>query len=246
MDFRYPVAQILAASCAVMAVAGAAQNGPPPQRSGAFTVSPLRIDLPSGEDHAELTLSNALDRASAVQVRVFAWSQENGLDRFSPTTDFVVSPSIFRMPPQSLQQFHIVRRGPTTGTGEGRYRIVIDQLPEPPSGVSQAAVTRLQMTLPLFSGSERASPASLTASLAGSRLTIANSGGRTARIGSLAVVAADGNRWPIALEVGRYVHGQSSLTYQIAGFDCARAARVRIVGMVDRTGFDAVPQTSCP
>lgn len=228
-----------------MAGAGLAQVASAP-RSGAFTVSPLRIDLAQGNDHAEMTLSNALDRASAVQVRIFAWHQENGADRFTPSSDFVVSPSIFRMAPGSVQQFHIIRQTPATAAAESRYRIVIDQLPEPVAGTNQAANTRLQLTLPLFSGSELTTPAKLLAQLTGARLTIANAGGRTARIGSLAVVAADGSRWPIALDTGRYVLGQSRLSYDLREFDCARAGQVRVVGLVDRIVFDAKPQSSCP
>lgn len=245
MNFRYLPATATALVLVFAAGTSAAQESLP-ARSGAFTVSPLRIDLPQSADHAVLTLSNALDRESAVQIRVFAWHQDRGIDRFVPSQDFVVSPSIFRMAPGSAQQFHIIPQRAFSGAQEARFRVVIDQLPAPVMGADQAAMTRLQLTLPLFVGSEQAPPARLSASVAGTRVSVANAGGRTARIGSLVLIAADGRRWPIGLDTGRYVHGQSTVTYEVPGFDCTRAGPVRVAGMVDRAGFDAAPQSSCP
>lgn len=232
---------------ALAAIASASFAQPAnPTLSGSFTVSPLRVDLKQGDESAELQLTNSLDRPSAVQIRVFAWSQQDGQDRFAPTSYFTVSPSIFRMPAGALQTFHIARSVPAASTGEARYRIVIDQLPESAAVGQQFASTRLQLTLPLFSGSEMALPAKLTQKLTNNVLQITNSGGRTARIAALTVVAADGQRWPVSLDHGRYIHGQSTMSFSVPRYVCQAASSVRLTGTIDRTAFDAIPQQSCP
>lgn len=229
---------------ALALIAGAGSAQAPQITSGAFTVAPLRLEVAASSDSANLQLTNALDRTSSVQVRIFAWRQENGVDRFSPSDDFVVSPSIFKIAPQSIQLVHIVRQRPT-GPGESRYRVVIDQLPEAGGSAGPTATTRLQMTLPLFVGSETAAPAKIEMRIRGKRLEVSNSGGRTARIGALALVAPDGTRWPIPLDSGRYVMGQSTVNYAIPGFVCQATPSVRLTGTIDRITINAVPNQTC-
>ena len=244
------VINCVVAALTIMASAVTAQQNAPtlsaPDLSGSFSISPLRLDLAQSSEFTNLTLTNALDRRSSVQIRIFAWRQEGGKDIYAPTTDFVASPSIFTMPAGAQQQIHIIRAQPLPGAREQHYRVVVDQLPEAAQGKNQAAATRLQLTLPLFVGSEQARPAQLSAAINGTRLTITNSGGRTARIGVLTVVSNDGRRWPINLENGRYVQGQSMLTFDVPRFDCTRAGALRVAGTIDRAAFDVPPQTRCP
>lgn len=229
-----------------LAASAGAVSQQPSGLSGAFNIAPLRVDLAQSAQFANLTLTNAMDHRASIQVRIFAWRQEQGRDVFTPTTDFIASPGIFRLDAGAVQQFHVIRQRDFTGVQEQRYRVVIDQLPEAASTASQAAQTRLQLTLPLFVGSDRASPAQISARIEGGQLQLANAGGRTARIGTLALVAADGRRWPVALDRGRYVLGSSMISYDPRGFDCVAAGPVRVTGMIDRASFDVQPPTRCP
>ena len=241
---RFVTRFVIAALTIVASAVVAQQNAP--ALSGSFSISPLRLDLAQSSEFTNLTLTNALDRRSSIQIRIFAWRQENGKDIYAPTTDFIASPSIFTMPAGAQQQIHVIRAQPMPDAREQHYRVVVDQLPEAAQGKNQAAATRLQLTLPLFVGSERAQPSRLSAALNGAQLTITNSGGRTARIGTLALLGNNGRRWPINLENGRYVQGQSMLTFDLPGFDCVQAGTLRVAGIVDRAAFDVQPQTRCP
>lgn len=243
--FDLRLATCLASVFALTASAGAAPL-PAAPLSGAFTIAPLRLDLTKAVQFANLTLTNAMDRRASIQVRIFAWRQEQGRDVFTPTTDFIASPGIFRLETGAMQQFHIIRQRDFAGRQELRYRVVIDQLPEQVSNANQAAQTRLQLTLPLFVGSDTVGPARVSARLAGAQLQLGNAGGRTARIGSLAVVTSDGRRWPVQLDRGRYILGESMISYDLRGFDCGAAGPVRVVGLIDRVSFDVQPQTRCP
>lgn len=241
--------RLLCLSLAPLLVLAASADAAPQQPaalSGAFNIAPLRVDLAQSAQFANLTLTNAMDRRASIQVRIFAWRQEQGRDVFTPTNDFIASPGIFRLDAGAVQQFHVIRQREFSGAQEQRYRVVIDQLPEPASAANQAAQTRLQLTLPLFVGSDRVSPAQVSARLDGGQLQLSNAGGRTARIGTLALVAADGRRWPVVLDRGRYVLGGSMISYDLRGFDCVTAGPVRVSGMIDRASFDVQPPTRCP
>lgn len=241
--------RLLPACCtAFLLVAGVGAAQSPTAASGAFTVAPLRLELSATDEATSLDLTNALDRTSAVQVRVFAWRQENGADRYAPSDDFIVSPSIFRMAPQSSQRVRLIRKTTFAAGQEVRYRVVIDQLPEAMGAAGPVAATRLQLTLPLFAGSETAPPAQIVTRIAGNQLLVTNTGGRTARIGALMLSTPDGRSWPVRLDSGRYVMGQSTISYAVPGFACAdtNGAVVRVTGSIDRTSVDAVPDKTCP
>lgn len=241
-----------AAALLTLVASGAAAQpaaAPTPSRSspsGALSIAPLRVELPTGTDFAPMVVGNAMDRVVAVQVRIFGWNQEDGQDRYAPSTDLIASPSLFRIEPGKSQDFRVIRQNALPAGAEQRYRVVIDQLPEPASHGVQAAATRLQLLVPLFAGSDAAAPARLSAAVGDGTIILSNAGGRTARINSLAVVGPDGTKWPVASEQARYVHGSSSMTYTVAGYSCAAGPPQRVIGQTDGGDVDVVPTSSCP
>lgn len=234
-----------AAVLALNASAAAAQpalTGP----SGALNIAPLRVELPPESDYAAMQLGNAMERPVSVQVRVFSWHQKDGSDHYAPSNDLIVSPSLFRIHPGAKQDFRVIRQAALPAGAEHRYRVVIDQLPEPVSQSTTGTATRLQLLVPLFAGSQSVAPAQLHAAVSDGTVTLTNAGGRAARIDNLALIAADGTQWPVGAERVRYVHGQSVVTYSAAGYSCANGPAQRLTGQVDGAGFDVVPTSSCP
>lgn len=233
----------VAAVLALSASTAAAQSAPLP---ASLSIAPLRVELTAASEYAPMQLGNAMDRPVSIQVRIFSWHQEDGRDRYAPSTDLIASPSLFRVAPGATQDFRVIRQAVLPPGAEHRYRVVIDQLPEPVSNGGQAAATRLQLLVPLFANSETVAPARLEAVLSDGAVTLTNAGGRAARIDRLVLVSADGSQLPVATDQVRYVHGASAVTYKLDGYTCATGRAQRLTGRVDSAGFDAQPASRCP
>ena len=134
-------------------VAGTAQ-------AGSLTVNPIRLELGATQAATSMTIGNAADAPTTVQVSVHEWRHENGMDVLVPTTNRdapIITPPMFRLAPGGSQ---IVRIGFATrgsNADEGRWRVIVEEVPPPFAAVgyredgdaSQIAM-RLRVSLPLF------------------------------------------------------------------------------------------------
>jgi fimbrial chaperone protein len=161
-------------------------NAPLPLGAARLNIAPLRLEFDAGNSAATLMLTNTSDRAVPVQTRLFAWSQENGEDQFAPSSALTISPSIIAIPAGATQIVRLLRTG-AASPGEKRFRLAVDQLPDPQSVESGTAEARLRFTIPVFLDRDTAKPAQLDWRLGPSGLQATNVGGATARIISLEV-----------------------------------------------------------
>jgi fimbrial chaperone protein len=207
-----------------------------------LSIAPLRTEIDSGAAGATVYLSNTSSREIAVQSRLFAWSQVNGSDTYAPTGDLILSPSISMIPPGETQIVRVLRKAGTS-PGEKRFRLVVDQLPDPKSVQSGQAATRIRFTLPVFVDRDTASASSFSWRLKDDRLELANSGGATARVVTVAVKTLGGEDVTLGENTLRYVHGGSTIAWPI-GRGCSLGA-VTIVAQIDGQTVDAQPSSAC-
>lgn len=184
-----------AAAFAALACAswGGAQTLP-----GGLTVFPVSFEMAPGQLTAVLTVQNHTDRETDFQVRPYAWDERGGADRLTPTDALVASPPLGRIPSGATQVVRLVLRRPAGGQ-ETSYRILLDQVPPPPTpGVVNIA---LRLSIPVFVEPLAREGAHVSWSLqpeAGAWYLVAvNSGGRHEVFRNLALTA-DGR--PVALE----------------------------------------------
>lgn len=222
-----------------------AQAGAAPRATAAFNVTPLRLEIPSDQDASQMLLRNDSDGVLAVQIRIFSWNQQDGNDNYSQSSDFIVSPSIVRIDPDRTQTLHIIAAVKPDANVEASYRVVIDQLPQSIKQEPGAAQTRLRMTIPLFSGGDRAPVQNLRFSVNENILSITNAGGRTAKIGGLSIEqASQPHKFP-RRTTPRYILGGATVRVALPdGVQCDGDA-VRITAIVDRKAIDAIPTQSC-
>ena len=208
-------------------------------------VTPLRLEVASNEKSTQMLVRNHAEEDLKAQIRVFKWQQVDGKDRFSPTDEIVVSPSIVAIRPGHAQAFHVLVRHREENAGEVRYRVVIDQLPDPSRKLYGAAQTRLRLTLPLFEGSDRARTGQLAFSMLGDRLRIDNRGGQAVRLTRISLDAA-GRKIPITpTETLGYVFGNSWIELPVAeDLDCGQS-KLTVTGLADREQFDAPVNQIC-
>ncbi len=207
-----------------------------------LSIAPLRTEIDSGATGATVYLSNTSSRDMAVQARLFAWNQVDGVDAYAPTSELTISPSISMIPPGETQIVRILRKA-GSNPGEKRFRLVVDQLPDPKSVQSGQAATRIRFSLPVLVDRDTASAPSFAWRLKDDRLELANTGGATARIANVAMQTLGGEDVQLGENTLRYVHGSSTIAWPI-GRGCSLGA-VKIVAQIDGQTVDAQPISAC-
>ena len=210
--------------------------------AASLSIAPLRVEVDSGADGATVYLTNASARELPVQSRLFAWTQDAGNDVYAPSSELTVSPSISMIPPGETQIVRVLRKV-GAGKGEKRFRLAVDQLPDPSRVQAGQAATRIRFTIPVFVDRDTAGTAALVWRLTDDRLELANTGGATARIVGLAVKSAGGSDVELGQNTLRYVLGNSTITWPI-GKGCSLGP-VKITAQVDGQTVDAQPISTC-
>lgn len=196
------------------AVADTPESPALPVTGARLNIAPLRLELDAAHAAVTLRLTNTSSRALPVQSRMFAWSQEAGEDRYVPSTELTISPSIVSIAPGQTQIVRVLRSG-TASPGEKRFRLAVDQLPDPTLAKSGQAEARLRFTIPVFLDRDQAKPAQLEWRLTASRLELHNAGGLTVRIFDMQLKGANG--LPVKLERNgvRYALGGSTIAWDL-------------------------------
>ena len=226
-------AQDAAASDMAKAAAAAASS---------LAVTPLRVELDTGATAETVQVQNSTDGPMAVQIRLFAWSQQGGEDVYAPSSDLLVSPSIVSIPAGQTQLVRVLRKS-AASQGEKRFRLVVDQLPDPAKARPGVAQTRVRFAIPVFVDRDKAAPAVFAWRLTDGNLELANTGGAAARVVQIAVKRADGRIVPVEQNSLRYVHGASTIAWPI-GKGCS-LGKVRITAEIDGRTVDAEPVPAC-
>lgn len=218
---------------------GEAAQGPVVSR---VTLAPLRIELDDAQQYDTMRVLNPSTRPVGVQVRAFGWAQDNGEDVYEPTNEVMVSPAIIVIEPGETQIFRVMRR-PMPPAGERRYRIAVDQLPDPELEKGGQAMTRIRFTIPMFVDRKMATPADLAWSIKGNTLRVANSGQQTVRMVNLNLTDASGTEIPVDGVSLHYVHGSSWIDWTLPN-GCPTSP-VRINASVDGEPVDAQVAVNC-
>lgn len=237
----------LSISTSGVALAQSAQNSAPPANASAVVnISPLRVDMASTVESEQMLLRNESNQPLTVQLRMFGWNQAEGKDSYAPSQDFLVSPSIITVAPQSTQTLHVVPNSQRDEMTERTYRVVLDQIINKQGQAPGMAQTRLRMTVPLFSGGEKASAADLSYVVKGNRLYITNNGGRAAVLPSVNIQFGAPQSAEVPLEGSpRYVLSRSTMSVAMpAAFQCD-GKPVTVSGMIGRKPFHAVATQNC-
>lgn len=200
---------MLRAGLATSALATAMLCLSPAASAQSLAVNPVNVQMAPGQMATLLTVINQGETATAVQIRAFVWSQNDGIDTLTPSEDVLASPPIARIAPGGTQIIRLVLRKPVVGN-EASYRILLDQIPP----AAEAGIVRiaLRMSMPVF-----AQPVTRVApklsfhvehDATGSYLVALNDGGRHDTLRDLTLSTRSGA--PLKLE-------NTQLPYLLAG-----------------------------
>ena len=122
--------------------------------AGTFHVSPLRVDVGGISRSGVITIRNDSPTDSVViQTRSFKWSQLDGEDVNSPTTDLIVNPPIFTLKPGGQQVVRVGARDlrlAASSDVELTYRLLFTEVPQARSDSEKGIAMTLNLSVPVY------------------------------------------------------------------------------------------------
>ncbi|HET9976432.1 MAG TPA: fimbria/pilus periplasmic chaperone [Burkholderiaceae bacterium] len=166
--------------------------------AAALEASPVVHEVPAERSALAMSISNRGAAPVTVQVRAFEWSQPDGDDRLVPAPTVLLSPPIFTLEPGRSQIVRALLPAPPPGRApsERSWRLLVDEIPDPRADAAPIRFA-LRLSIPVFHAAPRQASAALEARRDDHALVLRNQGGRRARLRDLALVGANGERWPL-------------------------------------------------
>ncbi|MCV9907826.1 molecular chaperone [Ochrobactrum sp. AN78] len=189
--------------------------------AASLRVSPVLIDLSAPAAASSVRIWNDAKRPINVQVRIFRWSQSNGVDSYTPATDVAVSPPISQLKPGGENMVRVVRTSKRPVKAEESYRLIVDELPSSSQQKSGTVNLIIRHSIPVFFSPEDNSGADVAWNVqkksGGYQVTVNNRGDKRMRVSDLALQSKGGA--PVAQQKGLvgYVLGKSSVSWFIPG-----------------------------
>jgi fimbrial chaperone protein len=212
-----------------------------PAMAGALRVSPVTLEFGAGQKASTLTLRNDDDTPMNFQVRVFRWTQDGKGEALGPTLDVVASPPIAEIAPHSERVIRIVRLA-APAQGEEGYRLIVDELPQPPSASAQQIQLLMRQSIPLFFGAGPTGVAKVDFSVqsVGEEIELhaRNTGRRRMRVSNLKLIDAAGE--PILIRKGLlgYVLAGAEMQWRAPGPKAGAPQAQRLTADTDTGPLD--------
>lgn len=142
---------------ALLLLFAALASARPAHASGAVLVWPVDPVIEHDQQAVALWLENRGAKASLLQVRILAWTQVDGEDRYADQEEIVGTPPMIRIEPGKRQMVRLTRTAPVPPGVERAFRVLIDEVPVnagplPAEGAAPSVGVRLQFrySIPLF------------------------------------------------------------------------------------------------
>lgn len=117
-------------------------------QAGSLSVSPTNLDVPRQGQTTALTIKAGGSGKSQVQIRVFAWNENQAKDKLSKTKDVRVSPQIAELSNRQELTVRILRNAKKKLTRRECYRVLVDSLPRKKSKKNTIDI-RIRHSIPL-------------------------------------------------------------------------------------------------
>lgn len=122
------------------------------QQPGSLLIWPVNPVIEGDARAAALWLENPGKAPITLQVRIYAWAQEDGRNLYAEQGDIVGTPPIVSIEPGQRQLVRVTRTTPPPAAAEKPYRIVVDEIPvaQGPAAPGASVSFRMRYSLPLF------------------------------------------------------------------------------------------------
>lgn len=208
-------------------------------------VSPINIEVTAPATTATETLTN-IDGKGVLncQVRVFKWTQVNGVEKLEPTKDVVASPPALTIAEGKNATVRIVRLTKTPVTTEETYRLLVDEIPPAPTKGTQAVAFAVRHNIPIFfapAGLATKMDWSAKAVKGGIRLSVNNIGQRHVRVASL-VMSANGKTDVYNNGLAGYALAGGNNGWVVKSKAIKSGSTIKITAKVNDAPFEATVQ----
>lgn len=205
-----PIRAAIAACLLALTCAGVA--------AASLQISPVSITFRAGQGASAITLQNQGDAPVYGQVRAFAWTQRDGEDVLTETTDLVVSPPIIEIGPRATQMIRLILKPGAPAATERSFRLLIDEVPRGDNAESGVNI-RLRYSVPVFAV-PAGDPAPVLAwnvfrQDGNWMLRVANGGGLHAQLGATTLRNAAGTEMDVSKGLLGYVLAGQQRTWKL-------------------------------
>lgn len=140
----------------LLALVFACHLAAPTAQAGSFAVSPVRITLDNRHRSvAALTVRNNSDVATVVQAQAMQWLAAGSDDDYQPTSDLLVTPAVFTLPPRGQQVVRVgLRERKASSSVERTFRLYLNEVPAPPDEGFRGMNVALRLGVPIFVSAE--------------------------------------------------------------------------------------------
>lgn len=190
--------------------------------AASLQVYPVTLTYCNGEVARPLYLKNTGTESIGTQMRLYLWTQENHLERFTPTQDLISSPPVASIPANKQQLVRIVALNKDTSR-EKAYRLIVDELPGLQSDLKNNQVKfLLRYSIPVFISCDKNQPqtnkilASVIKNKAKNQLVVRNLDAHAIKLSSVTVKTAK-TMIPITQGLLGYVLSNSEMSWEIPG-----------------------------
>jgi fimbrial chaperone protein len=182
-------------------------------QAGSYTVKPVRIELSARQLRTTIQIQNLADEPTTVQAHVVGWNANGAEEVLSDNDEILLNPPIFTVAAGHTQFLRLGLRHPQPDSREGTYRLILEEVPPPPSVKFSGVRTLLKISVPIFI-KPRVSAPQLAWTLQRTsdqevRLSVQNRGNAHVQIRKLAVTSGE------ASEPG-FVQGSTTYVLQNA------------------------------
>ncbi|MGA3400441.1 MAG: molecular chaperone [Acetobacteraceae bacterium] len=166
-------------------------------QAASLEISPVLVTLAAGQTAATIEVTNHGGAPSAIQARVYRWTQAGDDDALAPTHDIIVSPPIFTIADGGSQTMRLLLRGGIAAGAERSYRLLLDEVP-PPNMQNRHVVFALRLSLPVIvrassSGRPTLQWRAQRGASGQTMLTASNAGAAYDKVRAIDVTLADGS-----------------------------------------------------
>jgi fimbrial chaperone protein len=119
-------------------------------RAGSFEVNPVGVTLSGTRSTGVVTVTNASDSLTVVQLQVVGWSQEKGEDVYTPSRNLLATPPIFTLPVGGQQTVRLGLMSKPDAKLETAYRLFLQEVTPPSESGVQGLQVLLRVGIPVF------------------------------------------------------------------------------------------------
>jgi fimbrial chaperone protein len=189
--------------------------------ASSFSATPMNVEIHAPGSTSTVTIKNDGDQALTTQIRVFRWSQVNGVEKLEPTTDVVASPPMGNVAAKSEQVIRLVRVSKKLVDAEESYRVFVDEVPDLARRKSGQVGIAVRYSIPAFIIPPAAASSQVSWALerAGdvTAIVATNTGGRRVKVSALTLKDSAGKAVSFGEGLNGYVLARSSMRWVIPG-----------------------------